>query len=249
MKRKAPVGIIDFVFYRNVAGKGGEGMDIRTFLAHQLQISDSALLDKMTAIAQICKLEKGESTIHIGEMQTRLYLLISGVIRCYFLDGLNQEYTDCFIIDPGYPVMTASISQPSLISAEAVTTCELLELPMQDLMELLPKHLELMWAYNAMLQKALFFHWQIKTARYTYNALQRYLWFCKNWPGVDKLANSRHIASFLGMTPETLSRSRSQARNNPEFTEMLNDPNSDWDAARIKEGLNNDVRQTGERNY
>ena len=39
-------------------------------------------------------------------------------------------------------------------------------------------------------------------------AMQRYQWFLEAYPGfIDKVSN-KHIASFLGMTPVTLSRLR-----------------------------------------
>ena len=220
-------------------------MEIRRLLTDLMLVSDPALLSELEAVAQIRRLKKGEHTIRIGEMQTKLYIMISGVVRCYFLDGLNQEYTDCFITEPGYPVMTASISEPSLITAQAVVPTTLLELPMGTVARLMQEYTELLWLYNALLQKSLFFHWQIKTARYTYDALQRYVWFRKSWPEVERYANSRHIASFLGMTPETLSRMRHAVKNDQELVEMLSDPNSELDSSYIMEQVSSGRRQNG----
>lgn len=58
------------------------------------------------------------------------------------------------------------------------------------------------------LQKALQTHWEINNAMYQYQALERYQWFLRNYPNLDEQVNSRYIASFLSITPVTLSRLR-----------------------------------------
>ena len=221
-------------------------MEIADILSAATHISDPVLLEKLSGLARIRRLKKGDISMKAGEMQTKIHLLVDGVMRCYYLDGSGRETTDCFIIEPGYPVMTASLSIPSLITARAVTATRLLELPLKETMALMQEYPELLWAYNEILQKVLFFHWQIKASRFSYSALERYIWFTRNWPGVEEVANSRHIASFLGMTPETLSRMRRMARNGGQVYELLNDPNSVWDASGIREVLDRHGRQDGQ---
>lgn len=43
-------------------------------------------------------------------------------------------------------------------------------------------------------------------------AKQRFQWFLEEYPGLIFDVNNRHIASFLSMTPETLSRMKSALR-------------------------------------
>ena len=40
------------------------------------------------------------------------------------------------------------------------------------------------------------------------DATERFEWFCKEYPGMIDMVNNRYIASFLGITPVTLSRLR-----------------------------------------
>ncbi len=57
-------------------------------------------------------------------------------------------------------------------------------------------------------------HWEIKTMICRNNAMQRYQWFLKTYPRlVDRISN-KHVASFLGITPVTLSRLRRTLREN-----------------------------------
>ena len=53
-------------------------------------------------------------------------------------------------------------------------------------------------------------HWDIKRAVSQKTARERYVWFLKAYPGVIDLIPHRYIASYLGMTPITLSRVRNE---------------------------------------
>lgn len=220
-------------------------MEIREIIQRLTQLQDSELLDKLETAASIRQFQKGDDILRIGEMQTKMYLLLDGIVRGYFLDGENLEHTDCFMTEFGYPVMTASISFPSLLGYVAVTPVHVIEFPMEAMTALMAEYTELLWMYNAMLQKALFFHWEIKASRVQFDAVRRYVWFLRKWPDVEKCANSKHIASFLAMTPETLSRSRRMANRSDELLELLVDPSSEWDSKIIKEKLDRGVKQDG----
>ena len=46
---------------------------------------------------------------------------------------------------------------------------------------------------------------------YQVEAAKRYAWFLEHYPGLDPLVNDKYIASFLGVTPVTLSRDAQRA--------------------------------------
>ena len=56
-------------------------------------------------------------------------------------------------------------------------------------------------------------HWELKMARYRYDARQRYLWFLSAYPGLIQKVSNKYVASFLGMNPSTLSRQKAALRN------------------------------------
>jgi CRP-like cAMP-binding protein len=219
-------------------------MDLQEILAKMLPDTDPKLVKRIAELASIRTLERKEIVFEVGQAQTKLYFLVEGIIRCYFYVGDGTEVTDCFITEPGYPVVMAALNAPSLFAAQAVVDSVLLEIPTEECMEIIKSSNELLWCYNQMLHQALFFHWKIKTSRYCYDAAQRYQWFCQTWPGVDRVANSVHIASFLGITPATLSRLRHGSKETPALTQLLSDPNSDWNEDKVDECLRSQ-RQAG----
>ena len=50
--------------------------------------------------------------------------------------------------------------------------------------------------------------WALKSARYQMAAKERYLFFLKEYEGLEDVVSDRFLASFLDMSPETLSRQK-----------------------------------------
>ena len=96
--------------------------------------------------------------------------------------------------------------EPSFVSIEALTDCELLAIPVFDLMELVNDSPQLLRVYNGLLTNSLRYHWSMKALMYQYTAMERYQWFLKYYPGLIERVSGKHVASLLGMTSVTLSR-------------------------------------------
>lgn len=203
-------------------------------------MTDPVLMQKLVAAASVQTYEKGEIIQKSGDKQLKAAFLISGVVRAYFSTGKGEELTDCFICDLGYPAMTPDVNRPAFISSEAVNCVELLTIPIETIFQLMEEHTQVLWAYNQMLHWALLFHWQIKTSRVCFNGTERYAWFRENFPEADRVAYGKHIASFLGITPETLSRIRkAQAEPDvyPIMVERKTDTSSDDLLKKMQNGF------------
>lgn len=103
----------------------------------------------------------------------------------------------------------ADLQQPSPLYLEAVVACEFLAVPIADIQRLLGQYEQLQQLYHQLLLDSFARHWEIKTTLCRSSAMQRYQWFLEKYPGLIDQIHHRSIASFLGMTPVTLSRQRS----------------------------------------
>ena len=72
-------------------------------------------------------------------------------------------------------------------------------------MTLLENDVRTVHIYNSLLRNSLLEHWQIKTVLHKRTSMERYQWFLQAYPGLIDQVTHRYIASFLEMSPVTLS--------------------------------------------
>ena len=182
-------------------------MELEHFFRDAIHISDQALLDQVADQAQMVHIKKGQLLIRQGEGQTQVYFLIKGILRGYFLDAKGRDITDCFVFVCGAPAMPGfELGESAPINIEAITDSDLVSLPLSLIQELLDHNDDAVRLYAQLVLDSAKRHWEIKTVLYQYTATQKYQWFLQAYPELICHVSGRHIASFLGMTPVTLSR-------------------------------------------
>ena len=153
-----------------------------------------------------------------GEIQSLLFFMIEGVVRGYVIKADGQDITDCFVYKYGdVAVGINGLTGPSRINIETMSDCKLLVLPASLILSLMEESQEVLQLYNKLLLIGLDRHWQEKINLLSCSAMQRYLWFLENYPNLIDLVGNKYIASFLGMTPATLSRLRRRLREMEGF--------------------------------
>lgn len=157
------------------------------------------------------KFRRKQYLLQDGDLCTHDYFVISGCLRQYEVSPNGRENTVQFAfenwwISDWYSILHA---QPSVYNIEAMEDSEVFMIEKNELEKLyteIPK-LESYFRkifLNAFvsLQKRILF--QQKTAE------ERYLEFMKNYGWFEQRLSQQHIASFLGITRETLNRLKSQ---------------------------------------
>lgn len=180
------------------------------FFEKVLNVPDPESARQIAALAEIRALSKGQILIREGDAQTHLFFLLSGILRGFLIDINGREITDCFGYRCGAPAIgTLDMGTPSTISIEALTDCQLIRLPISEALHLLDQDPRLIRIYNRLLCTALRSHWELKVMLHKRTAMERYQWFLEAYPGLIDQVTHRHVASFLGISPVTLSRLRS----------------------------------------
>lgn len=172
-----------------------------------------AEMSRILRASRMIRLDQGDTLISIGEIPSAVCFLISGVLRSYLLDAAGRDVTDCLMAEPGEAAMPqASIDTRSAECVEALAPTELLAIDRACIQELLETSLEVNRFYNWLLMEGWQRHWDVKRVVCQCRARERYLWFLDQYPGLIDAIPNRYIASFLGMTPVTLSRLRTSLK-------------------------------------
>ena len=189
-------------------------MEIRTYLHETLHLPLEMLTPSLIETVEFRTLKKREMLIRQGECQEHVYFLVNGILRGVFLDAAGQEVTDCFAFRRGMPAMPGpDPNVPAPISIEALTDVSVLCIPTAEVVKMMEVSMVCLQCAYGLLMESAQAHWELKMARYRYDARQRYLWFLSAYPGLIHKVSNKYIASFLGMNPSTLSRQKAALRD------------------------------------
>ena len=184
-------------------------MDIAQFLRENLNINDEEIVATLSKGAATRELKRGEPLLHVGELQQCIYILSYGIMRTALIDVNGRDATDCIVERPGSVVAPcADLTKPSPALVEALTDAEVVSIRIDAIVELLQTSLAFAQLYIGLLSEAWQMHWDVKRVVCQQQARERYLWFLQEHPGVIDAIPHRFVASYLGMTPVTLSRVR-----------------------------------------
>ncbi len=195
-------------------------MQMDDFLMEVLGLEDPKLIWQVSQIAEIRRIRKGQLLFEEGKRPGFVALLVRGVFRSYFFDLEGRDITDCIVWKSGDSVMPGyDVQAIAPASTEALADSAVFCLPVGELMALMKEYPAVMQLYQDKLRLSGEYHMEVKRVVCSLPAAERYQWFLQKYPGlIDRIPN-RYVASFLNMTPVTLSRIRKQLREADGFRE------------------------------
>jgi CRP-like cAMP-binding protein len=159
-------------------------------------------------------LKKNEYFIKAGDIPDKLAFIFLGIFRVFYLSESGNENILVFR-DEGRPLSAYSSFLENTVSRhyfQALEDSILLYISFQDWAELLSGHPCWQAIYARYLQ-ILFIEKEDRETEFLCNdAETRYLTFVKKYPQIAKRVPYYHIASYLGITPEALSRMRKKLK-------------------------------------
>ncbi len=186
--------------------------DITRELARKYSTMTLQELDVLESIIEPMRFKKGEMILSEGEVCEYIYYLDQGLIRqFYFKNGkevtehLGEDHTIFMCIESLFR------EEPSRLQIEALENCVIYGLPKADLEKISLHHVNIQMLYRKILEESLIIS-QIHADLVRFESAQsRYEKMCRLSPQVILRAPLLHIANYLQMTPETLSRVRAAA--------------------------------------
>ena len=195
------------------------------FYRQVLELTDGELLQKLLSVTEIHCLSKRDIFIREGQPLNYISFVVSGIFREWILDANGRDITDCFSFRYGEPVMPAFDLNAAcaMVTIEALTDGEFLCIPIDEVRNLMREDIRFVHIYNRLLARAMERHWEVKNILHKQTASERYQWFLLSYPGLIDKVTHRYIASFLEMSPVTLSRLRSTTDRKAESSDENNE--------------------------
>ncbi len=168
---------------------------------------DASIVSELLNLAEEKHYKKGEILLYSGETCHYMGYIVKGMVRSYYLDDNGNDITKNFHIED-YFIMDETLLglNNSICIYEALEDCIILFVDSFQVRILIQQNDYIKNLYLFGLENGLRYKIMRENAFLTQNATERYINFKRQYPLLERRVKLAHIASYLGITPESLSR-------------------------------------------
>lgn len=186
------------------------------FIKEKLYNAASKLLDvtlsmddinSLLSISKIRNYQKGKVISGIAEPLSSTGLVYHGMVRSYYLDRDGNEITKNFHKEYFLFMDEGLIGyEKSICAYEAIEDSTIVLFDIKPLKELIKENERFKELYISALEAGIRYKIHRENDFLMNNATERYLQFERDYPELVNRVKQTHISTYLGITPETLSR-------------------------------------------
>ena len=179
----------------------------RDHLSKRIDVSDEDF-EIICSYATIIQVKKKQLFLAAGEVCKHEAYIVKGLMREYMTDDKGHEHVvqmafeDWWIAD----MMSFITGQPANYNIEALEDCELIVFDREKENEFLDRLPKFERFFRILIQNAFVALQKRMISTMSHSAEHRYLLLIKKFPQLELRVAQHHIASYLGITPEALSR-------------------------------------------
>ncbi|MCC3159773.1 Crp/Fnr family transcriptional regulator [Hymenobacter sp. 15J16-1T3B] len=169
-----------------------------------------AELQRIEAVSQLKALRKREVLLRAGDVWTYNAFVTHGGLRTYATDAKGAEHIINFSVENWWAGDQQSLAsgEPARYTIEAIEPSTVLLIHKQDFDELRRALPVFDQVINTIIYRSLTASQNRIHAAISYSAEEKYRAFLQQFPGFALRLPQHMVASYLGMTTETLSRVR-----------------------------------------
>ncbi|PQA60707.1 Crp/Fnr family transcriptional regulator [Siphonobacter curvatus] len=192
---------------------------LRTYLLDKTDFSEENLAT-IFSYFRLKKAARYEFLLTSGEVCRHLYFVSRGSFRLFYTQPDGAEATRYFALENTFGTALQSFltQEPSLETNQVLENSDLLFISYEDFYHL---HATLP-GWDAVYRYILETAYIISTRRFEtflcLDAADRYRWLLRMHPSLIERFSNKHVASYLGLSQETLSRLKSRIGRSPQPT-------------------------------
>ncbi len=155
-------------------------------------------------------LKRKEFLLQEGQVCRYYGFVVSGCLRTYAVDNAGKEHNLQFAAENDWVVDIGSFysEKPGKLYIEAMEPSQLLLIEKSDVIEFYRRYAKFVRYFKVIFENK-FVEMQNRVLQnISSTAEERYMAFLEQYPGLSNRIPSVHIASYLGVTPEFLSKVR-----------------------------------------
>ena len=186
--------------------------DIARELARRYSTMTHEELDLLESILVPMKFQKNEYVLKEGDTCTNIYWVFKGLVRQFYFKN-DKELTEYMATENSIVMCIESLfrEQPSQLQIKTLEPTILIAIPKAELEAVAMKSVNIQILYRKILEESRILSQHHADMLRFESAQDRYAKLVKNQPQLILRAPLVYIASYLQMTPETLSRVRTAA--------------------------------------
>jgi CRP-like cAMP-binding protein len=185
-------------------------MEILQFLNNVYPLQPE-LIEHLKKILKIKKLAPKEFLLHAGTTCKHVYFVEKGLLRCFHLkDG--EEVNKWFMKeeDVVYAVRSFLTQQPSTESIQALEACTLYYISHSELQDIYRRFKDFMVQRAYLTEKYYIMSEERNDMLLMPQYVERYRFLLDNYPDLVSRVQTKHIASYMGVSLPTMYRLKSK---------------------------------------
>tara|TARA_Y100000385_G_C12973311_1_gene585004 strand:+ start:484 stop:1062 length:579 start_codon:yes stop_codon:yes gene_type:complete len=185
------------------------------YISNRINLTDEAKA-QLESISNLKTYKKGDILIDQNELVDKTYFVIDGCLRSYTYDNRGKEHTLQFAVKNWWISDYIAIfnNEKSTQLVECINDAKVIEVSTDGIEKILYNFPEIEVFHRKNLERHIVSLQKRILNQLQLSSLERYIVFQEKYPDIEKYAHNYHIASYLGITQQSLSRLRAEIFKN-----------------------------------
>jgi len=164
----------------------------------------------LVPLFKVIDLKKGTKLLKANETVAHQYFVSSGSLRTYFIDNSAKEHTLQFAVHDWWisDYIAYFTNTKSTMNIECLQDARVYQIGRNNIEKVYIKIPKIETFFRKKMEKAFSSFQKRILSNLSQSAKEKYLSFMQTYPNIEQNVKNYHIASYLGITTESLSRIR-----------------------------------------